>query len=445
MFITIPEQSILSRLGTDYDPGIGMGWGCHLNDEDVVQLRGLSEIEALTSDPVQQARQLSSTDELELSDLYSGGSDAATPLLPIVITADSSIDPVREPIKKLSAEFAGVCVITDATSSKLIPDDAVAVHHRKNGELTTGTVDVIRTHSEVFERIDGLIDTEYLEEKSVTIVGLGTGGSRCAVELAKCGVGEFKLVDYDRLETHNITRHVCGIDDIGRLKTNAVADAIHEKNPLAEISTHTLDVVEQSEAFANVLEGTDLVVVGTDNELSKLTANELCLEASVPAIYGGAYERGFGGDVVRVVPGETACYDCVLGHLQEDLDYSGTSAAIDYSEEEDPTEVSAEPGLSTDVGFISLLQTKFALATLLRDTDSELADYEQNMIFWGTRPEWIFNAPFQSQFAETRVREDCETCQRKEYYQSEIGMTEEEAFEKVQDIVNNAEELDDDI
>lgn len=67
--------------------------------------------------------------------------------------------------------------------------------------------------------------------------GLGSGGASIAVELAKAGVGNFALVDFDRLELHNISRHIAGVNELGRLKTNIVRDAIWERT-LMPMSIH---------------------------------------------------------------------------------------------------------------------------------------------------------------------------------------------------------------
>ena len=53
------------------------------------------------------------------------------------------------------------------------------------------------------------------------------------MELAKAAVGSFALMDFDRLERHNVVRHACYLQDVGRLKTDAVADLVLGKNPYA--------------------------------------------------------------------------------------------------------------------------------------------------------------------------------------------------------------------
>lgn len=300
---------------------------------------------------------------------------------------------------------------------------------------------LIRLEADLFSRLRGLFDHKLLRDKMVTIIGLGTGGGLCAVELAKAGVGRFRLVDFDRLETGNVTRHVCGLSDVGRLKTSAVRDAVLEKNPQAEVEEYAFDVLSDRKKLREVIKGSDLVIVATDSEVSKLLINEICLEEGVPAIYAAAYERAFGGDVIRVVPGETPCYDCVMGTVVRELGGDLPKGVVDYSSITDPTKVRAQPGLSTDVAFISLIQVKYALATLLRGAGVDaIPDFKYNMVLWGNRPEWLFKRPLQAIFVETKVRKGCETCQRKEKYAELLGMTEEEIDAEAEEILRAVEE-----
>lgn len=64
----------------------------------------------------------------------------------------------------------------------------------------------------LYTRCQGLLESSVLESARVCIVGVGSGGSFLAVEMAKAGVGNFVLIEFDRLEVTNIVRHQCGIE-----------------------------------------------------------------------------------------------------------------------------------------------------------------------------------------------------------------------------------------
>ena len=51
--------------------------------------------------------------------------------------------------------------------------------------------------------------------------------------LAKCGVGQLRLVDYDVVMPGNVSRHACGFYSVGMSKTWAVGSAFGNTSPIA--------------------------------------------------------------------------------------------------------------------------------------------------------------------------------------------------------------------
>ena len=103
----------------------------------------------------------------------------------------------------------------------------------KNNEEEYCEIDAayIPAKDDLYSRNKGLIEVDILKDKKVTVIGLGSFGSVIVAELAKAGVGNFALFDFDRLELHNLSRHYCGANDLGRLKTDALYDVIKGKIP----------------------------------------------------------------------------------------------------------------------------------------------------------------------------------------------------------------------
>ena len=273
------------------------------------------------------------------------------------------------------------------------------------------TVEPIRLESDLFIRVKGIFDSYALSGKTVCVIGLGSGGSFGAVELAKCGVGRLILVDFDRLHTHNISRHVCGIKDVGRFKTHAVRDAILQHNPNAEVECWEIDITEDDNVLEGLIVGSDLVFVATDNELSKYLVNDTCVSKGVPAVYGGVYERAFAGEAIRVIPGLTGCYACVRSGLSETTGLLATPSGPDYTDDPD---LETEPGLGLDVGFVASLHTKLALLTLLQGSDSTIQDIDSEMIIWvnSAKPEDgdLFATPLSRYFVRAPRVKDCPAC-----------------------------------
>ena len=181
-------------------------------------------------------------------------------------------------------------------------------------------VTVLPREADVFNRVRGIFETDVLRHSGIAILGLGSGGSLIASELAKAGVGRFFMMDYDRLEIANVARHVCGLEDVGRLKVNAMREHILAHNPAAEVhvSTERLTGESRVKVQAQIAEADASLVIGaTDNRESRLLVNRMCLESRTPLILGGVYRRAYGGIVQRVIPGLTACYQCYVQALPQ--------------------------------------------------------------------------------------------------------------------------------
>ena len=242
-------------------------------------------------------------------------------------------------------------------------------------------------------RNQGLIETNLLKDVAVFIIGLGTGGIQIALDLAKAGVGKFKLMDPDRLEVGNISRHHAGISLVGRKKVSAAKDLILEKNPTAEIEIYPLSAGhEQREMLKDLIEKSSVVVCATDNRQSKLLINELAVTFRKSIIFGGAFRRAYGGQVFRVIPGSSPCYHCfvlAMPDKEADMEISSQRNADSIAYSDMP--VAVEPGLSIDVTPIANMVSKLVIMELIKGKESTLHMLDRDFIapwyFWINRPE----------------------------------------------------------
>jgi sulfur carrier protein ThiS adenylyltransferase len=76
-----------------------------------------------------------------------------------------------------------------------------------------------------------------LKSAKVAIAGTGGLGSNIAVSLARLGVGELLLVDYDTVEPGNLNRQHYGISHIGMKKTDALKNQLADVNPFVDVKT----------------------------------------------------------------------------------------------------------------------------------------------------------------------------------------------------------------
>lgn len=94
----------------------------------------------------------------------------------------------------------------------------------------------IRRHQELF---DG--DTF---NKKVTIIGAGATGSWLALQLAKLGITNIHVYDFDVVEEHNIPNQIFGLQHIGKPKVEALYDIIQEQTG-TQIHINNMPYVDQ--------------------------------------------------------------------------------------------------------------------------------------------------------------------------------------------------------
>jgi len=146
-------------------------------------------------------------------------------------------------------------------------------------------------------------------EGKVLVAGLGGLGSPAALYLAAAGVGTIGLVDSDRVELSNLQRqiiHSTGDQDVP--KVTSAENTIKALNP--EVSVRTYHEHLRADNIAQVIDGYDFVIDGTDNFAAKFLINDACVMAGIPFSHGGVLR--FNGQTMTVEPGKTTCIRCVF-------------------------------------------------------------------------------------------------------------------------------------
>jgi molybdopterin/thiamine biosynthesis adenylyltransferase len=260
-----------------------------------------------------------------------------------------------------------------------------------------------------WERVEPLVNLKALAARHVLLVGLGSGGSTVALELAKGGIGRFTLVDPDALEEQNVARHESDDRYLGWNKAEAVADLIVRRNPEARIEVVAEDAFALGGRLVEAVRSTDLVAACTDAEGPKHLLNRLSTTERVPAVYGGVYAGGVGGEVIRCSGGfEDPCYACVNSVLKESAPLPEGEDDMDYGMVEADGPIRGAAGLGMDIRLVALIHAKVCLGVLLGST---AADLTANVVLFGTSAiEGLFPRPFASALLEVSRQEGCLVC-----------------------------------
>ncbi len=117
---------------------------------------------------------------------------------------------------------------------------------------------------------------------NITIVGAGSTGSFTAFTLAKMGIKKIKIIDFDKVELHNIPNQYYRLKDIGKLKVEALKEIIQDfsevevetenifvdKDYIFDLDMDTIvincvDSIESRKIITELLEGIPIKVIDT--------------------------------------------------------------------------------------------------------------------------------------------------------------------------------------
>ena len=252
-----------------------------------------------------------------------------------------------------------------------------------NGEFNKVEVELIDLKDSLFKRLGGLGIQEKILNKKIVMVGLGSVGSTATAQLVKAGIENLVLIDPDQLEVHNIIRHLCDFDDLGRYKTNAVADRIKKINPNLDITLLNNDIVHDLNKIEKDIKDADMLIVSTDTPDSRQVANMIAIENKIPAVFISLYERAMTGSVYRVAYNKTGCRNCI-GEGQWNAEFA--QGKMEYSEALNERDIIFQPGMDSDISLVTLLGVKMALSSLQNPRHKILPDMGANFIRWDGYP-----------------------------------------------------------
>ena len=167
----------------------------------------------------------------------------------------------------------------------------------------------------VLKEIGGIGQKKLLNSK-VTVIGLGALGSPVAYYLTAAGIGNLKLVDFDKVELSNLHRQILHFtDDIDKEKTQSAYEKLHKLNP--DVDIEIVKEILLPENIKEILKGSDFVIDGSDNFSTKILINDICVNMKIPFTIAGALR--YHGQIMTIIPNKnTTCYRCVFGNIPGD-------------------------------------------------------------------------------------------------------------------------------
>lgn len=111
------------------------------------------------------------------------------------------------------------------------------------------------------------IVNQKLKDAKVSILGCGGLGSNIAMTLARSGVGELYLYDFDTVEYSNLNRQNYTLDEVDGCKADLTKNKIESTLPY--IKCHSKNIYLTSENMDTIAHKTDIFIEAFDNRESK--------------------------------------------------------------------------------------------------------------------------------------------------------------------------------
>ncbi len=199
---------------------------------------------------------------------------------------------------------------------------------------------------------------EKLAAAKVLVVGAGALGNEVLKNLALLGVGHVYIVDFDKIESSNLTRSVLFRDaDRGASKAERAGAAVKALN--GDVRVHAINGNVLTDVGLGVFAEMDVVIGCLDNREARLWLNRQCWKVGRPWIDGAIQE--ISGVVKVFVPPDSACYECGMTERDYQLINLRYSCPLLRREDIAQGKVPTAPTISS---MIAGLQTQEALKLL---------------------------------------------------------------------------------
>jgi molybdopterin-synthase adenylyltransferase len=147
------------------------------------------------------------------------------------------------------------------------------------------------SYREEFKRtrtVYGADNHQKISKLTIGIVGLGSVGSFVAESLARMGIEKIVLIDFDKIEKHNLDRQLGALrTDIGTLKVDVSKRQIQNSSTASKVIVVTVPYkLSEQKAYSAALD-CDIIFSCVDRPLGRYILNHLAYSHLIPVIDGG--------------------------------------------------------------------------------------------------------------------------------------------------------------
>jgi adenylyltransferase/sulfurtransferase len=149
-----------------------------------------------------------------------------------------------------------------------------------------------------------------LKKARVACIGSGGVKSSLLMALAAAGIGNIKIIEFDKVELSNLNRQTLfNTEDVGKNKGECAARLMKKMNPKINIAWINEKIMPEN--IHRLLKDSEFIVEGGESPAGRNIVNEYCLETGKPMVHASA-QFGY-GYVFSVLPEKkTACFACLF-------------------------------------------------------------------------------------------------------------------------------------
>jgi len=138
-------------------------------------------------------------------------------------------------------------------------------------------------HEEIFR---GPAAMEQLATLRITLCGAGALGSMMADNLVRQGFRSLRVIDFDRIEEHNVGTQTYDVADVGAKKVDVLKNRLFRATEV-EIEMESKELTDRTAKA--LLKKSDVVIDTFDNSKSRQLVQDYCRNANLECLHIGLF------------------------------------------------------------------------------------------------------------------------------------------------------------
>jgi molybdopterin/thiamine biosynthesis adenylyltransferase len=225
-----------------------------------------------------------------------------------------------------------------------------------------------------------------LRAKRVAVIGLGSLGANSAIELARSGLGELRMADFDFVEAGTVSRWPLGLTAAGKNKIDVIEEFLRANYPHTNVIAYPAMIgsafprqgYRDATEFEKLLD-VDLIYDATAEVGIQHLLSDFAFEYGIPYICISATPGAWGGMVARIWPGHTrGCWMC----LQQAINAKEIPVPATHDSGHVQVTGCASPtftGAGFDLAMVGLSGVRLAVSTLCDGVADGYPDVEWDL------------------------------------------------------------------